>query len=49
MHADLKVASNNEEVDAIPHVDFAGLSDRGIDGVEGTMALRIGQLGPKEL
>ncbi len=37
--AHLEIASNNEEVNAIPTVDFAGPLDGGIDGVEGAMAL----------
>lgn len=43
--ADLEIASNNEEVNAIPAIDFAGLLDGGIDGVEGAMALQYNQHG----
>lgn len=43
--ADLEIASNNEEVNATPTIDFAGLLDGGVDGVEGAMALQYNQLG----
>ena len=36
----LEVTANNEEFDAIvPTIDLTGLGDRGVDGVESTMAL----------
>ena len=41
---DLEIASNYEEVNAIPTVDFAGLLDGGVNGVEGAMALQSNQL-----
>ncbi len=39
----LEVAADDEEVDAGPLVDEAGLRDGGVDGVEGSVAL--GRLG----
>ena len=36
----LEVAAHDEEVDAGPLVDEAGLGDGGVDGVEGAVALR---------
>lgn len=34
----LEVAANDQEVDAGPSFDLAGLLDRGVDGVEGAVA-----------
>lgn len=36
---DLEVAPNDEEVDAIPIVDFTGFLDGSIDSMESTVAL----------
>ncbi len=43
--ADLEVTSNDEEINAIPTIDFTGLLDGGVDGVEGSMTLCYHQYG----
>ena len=45
MNSDLEVTADDEEVNTLPTIDFAGLLDGGIDGVKGAMALSTHQLG----
>lgn len=42
--ADLEVAADDEEVNALPLVDLAGLLDGRVDSVESAMALALRQL-----
>jgi hypothetical protein len=45
----LEIASNDQEVHAIPPACLARLSDRGVDGVEGAMSLSDGQYNNTQL
>ena len=40
---DLEVPSNDKQIDAIPSLNLTRLLDRGVDGMEGAMALHLSQ------
>ena len=42
---DLEVATNHEEINALPIVDLTRFLYRGVDGVESAMTLTLRQLG----